>query len=377
MIVARHHVNQHYSIVFNTTSGFFARVEDFGWPEPCWSEGGPELMDIAVTNWCDRNCSFCYRRSNTSGTHMALQQYESVIRQAARMGVLQVALGGGNPNEHPGFCHMLELTRREFGIVPSYTTNGRGLSDAVLTSSQRFCGAVAVSAYAPYEEAVTAVRSLLDRGIKTNVHFVLTRSTISTAIAWLRAPPDWLDGINALIFLNFKPATRAEDRTALANTHPQAPELFGLATAEARTFKIGFDDCCSTGLLAHSDAHSSTAGACESGRFSMFVSEWMQAYPCSFMAELCGGHTVTPDNLLDIWRRGELFVAMRQSLLAERCTNCHLSGACLSGCPLFPEINFCHSACVPSPVQIAIRRLGAAPTHEQAGGDSRVGATLL
>lgn len=58
---------------------------------------------------------------------MSISDYKSVIDQAAEMGTFQVALGGGNPNQHPDFIEMLEYTRSK-GIVPNYTTNGLGLS---------------------------------------------------------------------------------------------------------------------------------------------------------------------------------------------------------------------------------------------------------
>jgi molybdenum cofactor biosynthesis enzyme MoaA len=25
------------------------------------SHHGPELIDISITNWCDKGCSFCYK----------------------------------------------------------------------------------------------------------------------------------------------------------------------------------------------------------------------------------------------------------------------------------------------------------------------------
>jgi len=313
-------------------------------------------MDIAVTNWCDRGCEWCYRRSDTHGSHMSVEDYRMLIRQGANMGVLQVALGGGNPNQHPQFSSILEITRKEFGVVPSYTTNGRGLDRNVLDASRRFCGAVAVSAYAPYEEAAAAVRRLIANGIKTNVQFILSSDSVETAIDWLHDPPTWMKGINALIFLNFKPVTRDGNDAPLANKHLRAKELFGVATADdRRPFKIGFDDCCHTGLLAHGDPHPASIEACDSARFSMFVSERLRAYPCSFMAELCEGHLVTSHNLQDIWHHSELFVRMRDSLVTGRCSNCHSSGSCLSGCPLFPEMNFCGTVETPSPVRTAMQ----------------------
>jgi len=276
------------------------------------------------------------------------------MRQAAAAGVFQVALGGGNPNQHPDFCEILATTRRDFGIVPSYTTNGRGLSRSVLEATRRYCGAVAVSAYPPFVETDVAVRKLTQRGIKTNIHFILSSESVDLSIDWLRAPPDWLREINALIFLNFKPVTRDGSNELLAKRHPRIAEFFELATSHEYPFRIGFDDCSTTGLITHGDVQPLSLDPCDSARFSMFVSERMQAYPCSFMAELCEGHPVTDDNLVDIWRNGELFVRMRESLSPTRCGGCASGGACMSGCPLFPEMNICNSNQFESPVRAAM-----------------------
>ena len=87
-----------YTSFFNPETGFFARVPDAGAREPFWSPHGPELMDISITNWCDKGCTFCYKESTKRGRHMELSAYKTVIDQASEMGTFQVALGGGNPS---------------------------------------------------------------------------------------------------------------------------------------------------------------------------------------------------------------------------------------------------------------------------------------
>jgi len=87
----------------------------------------------------------------------------------------------------------------------------------------------------------------------------------------------------------------------------------------------------------------------------MFVSEQMRAYPCSFMTELCEGHEIADSNLQEIWQKGELFVEMRESLSPTRCRNCRASPYCMSGCPLFPEINICDSVIEETAVRKAMR----------------------
>ena len=132
----QHYPDEHYLTLFNPETGFFVRAEEHGYGEPFCSAQGPEMIDISITNWCSRECQVCYRGASRSGVHMSLRVYETVVRQAARLGTMQVALGGGNPNEHPRFAEILTLTRRDYGIVPNYTTNGRGLSDSVLSCQQ-------------------------------------------------------------------------------------------------------------------------------------------------------------------------------------------------------------------------------------------------
>ena len=214
-LIIKHFDKDHYTAVFDTRTGFFARVEDDGCSEPFWSEHGPELLDVSITNWCDRGCSCCYRKADTSGSHMALVDYEDVLKQAAELHVFQIALGGGNPNQHPMFAELLQRARVEYGIVPNYTTNGRGLSEQVLRATRKYCGAVAVSAYEPYEETDVAVKKLLDEGVTTNIHFVYTSRSLKTAIRWLREPPRLLVGVSAVVFLNYKPVGRRAEKALL------------------------------------------------------------------------------------------------------------------------------------------------------------------
>ena len=52
--IVKRFARDHYTAVLSPNSGFFARIEDRGCDEPFWAEHGPELLDIAITNWCDR-----------------------------------------------------------------------------------------------------------------------------------------------------------------------------------------------------------------------------------------------------------------------------------------------------------------------------------
>ncbi len=342
MLVIKHYPQEHYSTLFKAKTGFFARVQDTGCPEPFWSEHGPELIDISITRWCDRLCQTCYRDAGLHGRHMDYGEYENLIAQAAELGVMQVALGGGNPNQHPSFPAILEVTRRKHGIVPSYTTNGRGLSDAVLEASVNFCGAVAVSAYPPYGELTDAIAMLVSAGVRTNVHFVLDANTLRTAVVWLREHPAFLDRVNAIVFLNYKSVGRKTSETPLLRDADALGEFFRLIEQGSHPFKVGFDSCMISGVVSYASLPAPMFDACEAGRFSMFVSESMMAYPCSFMEASIQGVSLRECSLLDVWRNSDPFQRIRQSLQAKtKCTLCPHAEVCMGGCPVFEEINLC------------------------------------
>ena len=298
-------------------------------------------MDISITNWCDKGCSFCYKSSTKHGEHMALADYKCVIDQAAEMGTFQVALGGGNPNQHPDFVEILEYTTFR-GVVPNYTTNGRGLSEEILESTRKHCGAVAVSAYPPYDETAETIGKLADYGIKTNIHFILDADSIDTAIDWLNQPPEFLSGINAIIFLNYKPSGRKVFEEKLLRNSSRLDEFFELATSSRRKLKVGFDACCVSGVFARTNANTSMVDACDAGRFSMYVSEDLKVYPCSFQSGLAKGDQLDGETtLLDIWTKSENMGAFRSYFSSDRCGGCGHRSMCMNGCPIFDDLIVC------------------------------------
>ncbi|OLF23651.1 radical SAM/SPASM domain-containing protein [Aeromonas sp. YN13HZO-058] len=330
-----------YTTIFNSLTGFFARIPDKGKREPFWSPHGPELMDISITNWCDKGCAFCYKSSTNRGTHMRLSDYKTIVDQAANMGTFQVALGGGNPNQHPDFIEILEYTRLK-GIVPNYTTNGRGLSNEVLNATRKYCGAVAVSAYPPYDETEQCLKKLIHIGIKVNLHFILDSHSIDTAINWLKEPPVFLKTINAIIFLNYKPSGRKVFENKMLRNSKKLDEFFQLATSEERKIKVGFDACCVSGVFARTGSSPVMVDACDAARFSMYIAEDMKVYPCSFQSGLVSGDLFNDKtSLIDIWTKSKNMQSFRNYFSSNRCGECSHKNNCMNGCPIFEHIVVC------------------------------------
>lgn len=344
-LMIRRYRESGYFVCFDSESGQMLRGPLTG-EEPFWNRHGPELLDISITNYCERGCNFCYRKTGLDGTFMPLQQYTSIIAQAEAAGVLQVALGGGNPNQHPDFIPILEGTRRHH-IIPSYTTNGQGMTDEIYNATKRCCGAIAVSWYKPFSEAIQVIKKCQKRDIKVNIHYLLHRDNIRAATEMLRSSPSFLQQVNAIVFLNYKPV-RSPRSLCLMDTCDL--DDFLSAVQAFRGCKIGFDSCMISYLAKANDAWAvSTIDFCEAGRFSAFISEAGAMYPCSFM---CNGDTLGIDlnliSLKDAWQHGDSFQVIRHRLSApsqqeypiEDCKKCAQFSMCHGGCPIFP-INRC------------------------------------
>jgi radical SAM protein with 4Fe4S-binding SPASM domain len=344
-LICRHYKESDYFIFFDQDNGTFIRYgrDDH---DPFYNQSGPELLDISITNFCERGCEFCYRKSNKDGKFMTLDDYLLVMEQAKKVGVTQVALGGGNPNQHPEFRQILRATR-EHNLVPSYTTNGQGMSDDIYSATKELCGAMAVSWYEPYIEAMEVIRQAKNYNIKLNIHFLLNDHTISKAIDLLENSHDILKNINAVVFLNYKPIHSPK---SLCLSNQETIEYFLNLTSNLKTCKVGFDSCMISYLpIIKDNLVLETAEFCEAGRFSAFVSEDLLFYPCSFLNDVSSnGINLKTTTLTEGWRNGEEFVRLRQRLRTpgdqvfpiKACEDCSSYTFCHGGCQIF-DINRC------------------------------------
>ncbi len=336
---------QNYYQIFDNTTGIAARWNNDG-GNPFWREEAPELLDISITDYCERECDFCYRNANIEGCFMELSLFEDIIRQAESAGIQQIALGGGNPNQHPEFISFLKIAR-EHHIIASYTTNGRGMTEEIYQATKMYGGAVAASWYAPYTDAFEVMEKCKTHNICFNIHFVLHKESLHEALALLNFDTLPWENINAIIFLNYKPLGR---KILEGLKDDENWDYFLKEVVQFKKCKIGFDSCMISWLTKSKELIvEESIDFCEAGRFSAFVSEKGVMYPCSFLcSEMKCGESLKEKSLVEIWKRGSEFVKMRKLLNSpsnqkkpiSRCINCTDYDFCHGGCQVF-EINRC------------------------------------
>lgn len=303
----------------------------------------PHLIDVGVmghcihgkTGLCARAGIGCYQSGLTvHQPNMALADFERIASQC-RGRVNQFALGGrGDPDQHEQFAEILHLCR-ENELTPNFTTSGYGLTERHARLCARYCGAVAVSWYRS-EYTLRAIETLLQAGVRTNIHYVLGKNSLEEAIErlWTNAFPA---GINAVIFLLHKPAGQGKRDNVL--TCAQA-ERFFRALEAPHPFKAGIDSCLTPGVVRYGRSIlPESLDTCEGARFSCYISADLRMTPCSFDQKMRYAVSLREHSIEEAWNSAP-FEAFREKLRAA-CPSCESRALCMGGCPLFPEIVLC------------------------------------
>jgi hypothetical protein len=106
--------------LFDTNSG--TRIRTSFTPESNADKSEvPELVDIKITNFCKNNCFYCYQGSSKSGTHASKELIRYVSYALNELETFEVALGGGEPTEHPDLIDIIN-DFHYMGIVVNLTT---------------------------------------------------------------------------------------------------------------------------------------------------------------------------------------------------------------------------------------------------------------
>ena len=81
----------------------------------------PELVDLKITGYCEYGCKFCYQSSTKEGKHASLENIKNIIKSLANSGVMEIAMGGGEPTTHPDLLEILKEIKKH-KMLACFTT---------------------------------------------------------------------------------------------------------------------------------------------------------------------------------------------------------------------------------------------------------------
>ena len=340
--------------VFDEKTGAYVRTgildpkgKDTG--EDAFMSSYPELLDVGImghcahgkTGLCLRAGIECYQNGLYSDEkNMRLSDFELIAQQCEGR-TFQFALGGcGDPDQHESFIEILR-TCRKHGIAVSFTTSGYGMTEVLAAACKQYCGAVAVSWYRS-EYTLRAIDMLLNAGVKTNIHYVLSSKSISEAYTRILNHSFPL-GINAIVFLLHKPVGMGKRENVINVDNKEFDSFLRTACEKNHPYKIGFDACTIPAIIDQElDVDSHYIDTCEAGRWSAYITPDMKMLPCSFDAPSQRWAVDLSKNSIETAWNGEVFSTFRSSF-QDACPTCKKRKQCMGGCPILPEIVLCRN----------------------------------
>ena len=361
---------------FNQETGFYFRTgiledgKDTG-VDP-FMASFPELLDVGIMGHCIHGkiglCQKagigCYQDGlHSNNPNMSLEDFKKIAEQCKGK-TFQFALGGcGDPDQHEHFEEILKVCK-ENGIVPNFTTSGFGMTKALAKLCKQYCGAVAVSWYrSPY--TLKAINLLLAEGVKTNIHYVLSKSTLTEALQHLRRDElnnsidrnkfnsqgdlaqsyshntlQFPKGINAVIFLLHKPVGLGTKEDMITKDNKDFLNFLDLVNEREFPYKISFDSCTVPALINLDKVDPNCLDTCEGGRWSAYITPDMKLLPCSFdNQEQKWAVDLAQYSIAEAWE-SNTFNDFRNHF-SHSCPDCKHHTSCMGGCRIVPEIVLC------------------------------------
>lgn len=339
--------------MFNPKNGFYVRSgvfdengKDTG-RDPFMRQF-PSLIDVGIMGSkcvCAERCVVdCYQKSidRVNGKNMNLDDYEKILKQCTKK-TYTFALGGsGDVDTHENFEDILKLTRK-YNIIPNFTSSGISMTKKKAEICKKYCGAVAISEhFADYTDK--AIQMLLDSGVETNIHYVLSNKSIDTAIDWLKNDK-FPKGIHAVVWLLYKPIGLGKMENVLRTNDPRLKEFFDLIDNKTYEFSHGFDACSIPGIINFTkNINSVSIDTCEAARWSCYITSDMKMLPCSFdNQDLKWAVDLNEYTIQEAWD-SDVFEDFRNHFKYS-CNNCVDKENCRGGCPICRNIVLCDREC--------------------------------
>lgn len=336
---------------FDETTGKYIRsgiiVDGTDTGEDPFMASFPELLDIGImghcihgkTGLCIKAGIECYQNGlSANNANMTLEDFRNIAQQCKNQ-TYQFALGGcGDPDQHENFEEILKICK-EYKIVPNFTTSGFGMTKDIAKLCKTYCGAVAVSWYRS-SYTIKAIETLINAGVKTNIHYVLSNDTIREALDRLNKN-EFPKGINAIIFLLHKPVGLGSKEKVIQLDNELFLEFMKVVDKNDFPYKIGFDSCSIPALINFtSSIDLDSLDTCEGARWSAYITSDMKMLPCSFdNQEQHWAVDLKQYTIKEAWE-SDAFENFRQHFRTA-CPTCEKRKFCMGGCPIRPEIVLC------------------------------------
>lgn len=303
--------------------------------------GAPLVAHLGMTLACNFSCHHCYSSSGKRAPdELTLTEIGAIIDQLAEMGCQKLVLGGGEPflrTELPAVIRKAD----ELGIDCFVHTNGSKLS-AKLLQELAACppAALAVSLDGADEESNDAIRGAhafkrAMQGVATLAKHYPPGFNLSVTITPRNATqaPMMVDlahehGAKVLLLRPAYPAGEAMAEPGLVCDRETFARAIDLARVRAKELGVTVD-----APHPHEQGVPDFEGfGCVAARVVMGIDPRGNVTPCLNLPDKFFAGNVRTKPLLNLWRGGRPFVAVRSQTANSQCASCKHYDTCRGGC---------------------------------------------
>lgn len=254
----------------------------------------PRVLQVAITNVCNKTCAFCYRPldADSGWTFEALIE---LARFCDRWGVLELALGGGEPTVFPRFVELVHTIYQETKLCVNFTTNGSQLTPAMLRALRGKFGQLQLSIYDD-DDYLTTIELLVAERATFGLNYLVTPARLGTLEADLWAFTE--RGVRDVLLLSYKGPAPALHLT------PAQQRVFDASVARVHArlgarLDLKVDVC--WGDRLHATPRLFETGDCGAGSLFLSITSDRRVLACSFADD--GIEFTAPEELPGIWER--------------------------------------------------------------------------
>ncbi len=165
-------------------------------------EQPPVFLQVAVTNYCNLRCSYCYAGSSSKeATQWTEEDLFLVLMQFADAGLTSVAFGGGEPFTIDWFIPLLKRLRKETHLTLSATTNLTRITPEIAKEIKSLDVEIrgSINSLAEYKRRKRGLDILVQNGVKTGINSMLIRENDFLLSNEMMALANKVNGLDILL----------------------------------------------------------------------------------------------------------------------------------------------------------------------------------
>lgn len=236
----------------------------------------PRSIQLALTNACDKSCSFCYRPEKAR----SMWTFDEVLdfcHFCEDWGVLEIAFGGGEPTLFPRLPELLKRIWTETKICSNLTTHGLNLTDKFLQEIHGHYGQIQVSVY-DEDPTLEIIELLVRNQSRFGLNYLVTPARARTLEVDIHQFVN--AGVRDFLLLSYK------GNDTSMHLSPREVAMFDESLSrlhERYKSRVGFKvDVCWGNRLKKTPQLLYDGGDCLAGNDSISISSNKKILPCSF-----------------------------------------------------------------------------------------------